>query len=74
MANVEGVFLLLIVGSVAAILCSCLEMVLDVRSRASENKVSLTVINFIYVFELFVLGSNNINCISELFVLGSIQR
>lgn len=46
-ANVEGVFLLLIVGSVAAILCSCLEMVLDVRSRAAENKVKLHISIFV---------------------------
>lgn len=40
-ANVEGVFLLLIVGSVAAIICSCLEMILDVLSRAMDNKVNM---------------------------------
>lgn len=38
-ANVEGVFLLLMVGSVAAIVCSCVEMVFDVRRRSEENKV-----------------------------------
>lgn len=39
-ANVEGVFLLLIVGSVAAIICSCFEMILDVLNRAMDNKVA----------------------------------
>lgn len=42
-ANVEGVFLLLIVGSVAAIICSCLEMILDVLGRAMDNKVILNI-------------------------------
>lgn len=42
-ANVEGVFLLLIVGSVAAILCSCVEMILDVLGRAIDNKVTESV-------------------------------
>lgn len=37
----EGVFLLLIVGSVAAILCSCIEVTMDVLGRSLDNKVKL---------------------------------
>lgn len=38
-ANVEGVFLLLIIGIGAAIICNITEMLLAVRSRSIENKV-----------------------------------
>lgn len=38
-ANVEGVFLLLIIGVAAAVLCNLCEMLLAVRSRSVENQV-----------------------------------
>lgn len=38
-ANVEGVFLLLIIGVVTATLCNMVEMLVAVWSQSVENKV-----------------------------------